>query len=637
MTRDESVVPSIEHDSHLGQLAKDAFLSLEQLQQSLIDCQEQLRALGFENVTMINGPICDASGHPFFTPVDVLRAGVPEKKFIVIEFTDSEIVYRFHDTEILLAKSKLSSEGQGIFLLEKSRTTKIVKSRPAYMYPELFQLPPEEVWPQSSDIAVIGDPDAAIDRERVTIVEYEYADEIFPPALQERLTAGSSEHLVEYYDNWYLQLFREDMEALERIYSAFTRDDNPYWLAARTAISRFGDLYQFVASPNGIINSLDYLRLEIKELQSILEDLATGDWSVGQFTNPDSVVRMEDNDDLQTFFEFKQRVLEKLGNPEAWSEFIRRWTKYLEGLPHNRLRECIDNYEKNLEQAKHWLRTLPTAKSSERATRGLRFLDNFYDQIRQFPTPNTSSWEDPIYSSEIEDALATGIMSDGAFGYFIPGHPINFRTKKFLQKLSRQLGNMLDYAENVIPILDAERDRLIGLDIPASPSALFAWLRPLEQQLIRERYFIKPTEKAVATHGFFPYDVRLDPQDRIVALTSVTMHGWNALDKAGFQSDIETSLQYLKIGGKYILGPINQRVYFTGYNDGFDCDGLAQALHTLQQRGLIRYYFVKGRKHREHDGYDDRVDYGTDQDVGANNQVLQPSESAHSLVIERLH
>lgn len=625
-------------DDGLSWPESENYLSQAELSQRLLACRSQLQDIGIQSAEITGEPECDTAGHAFFIPVSVISDdGHEVRRFIVLDFIDRNIVYRFHDTAIILATVTLPQHKQSLDLLEMSRTTKVVKSRPAFMYPELFQLTSEEVWPKGADIAVIGDPDAAIDRDRVTIVEYEYALEIFPPILQERLN-DQAEAEVEYYDQWYSQLFHEDLRALDNLYGPYTPENNPYSLTAITAIHRLGDLYRLGANNLQDHERLAYFKSVIEDVRLILRRLADSTWNLDEFTDLDSAVRMEDDEDLRQFFSYKQFVLEKNGQPEAWKEFIQRWTGYLEVLPHDHLNQNLANYSDKLQRAKHWLSVLPTAKSPERVTLGLRYLENFYAEIREHPTPGVSAYLDPARSPEIEDALATGFMSDGAFGFFIPGQPISFRTRKFLSKLDQMLENTLDYLDNVLPQLEAERARLLDLGIPASPAALFAWLRPLEQRLIRERYFIKPTEKAVALHGFFPYAVSLDPQDRILALTSVTMHGWNALDEKGFRLDLEASLPYLKLHGKYILGPINQRVYFGGYDQGFDADGLTRALQSLQAEGRIKYHFVKGNKLQSENVFGDALTAENSNDVvqEADNTVLLIGESAHSLVIERL-
>ncbi len=110
------------------------------------------------------------------------------------------------------------------WLEAESQAAKVVKSRPMWLYPEMFHLPPEEVWPKGAKVAVIGDPYQACDRDGVTIIEYEYADELVPPVLYAHIKQETP-----FVSGWLSQLCREDVEALERLYNGLVASRaNPY-------------------------------------------------------------------------------------------------------------------------------------------------------------------------------------------------------------------------------------------------------------------------------------------------------------------------------------------------------------------------------------------------------------------------
>ena len=163
---------------------------------------------------------------------------------------------------------------------------------------------------------------------------------------------------------------------------------------------------------------------------------------------------------------------------------------------------------------------------------------------------------------------------------------------------------------------------------------MHVYLKSYETKLVDSYLFKKRTQKAVPLHGFFPYDMpKIDPQDRILALTSVTMHGWNAMNESEFRHDIESAIPFLNIGGKYILGPVNQHVYFGGYSSDFDASGLTAALQSLEKEGRISYYFVVGQRQ----GYNEfgSIDRQSDKPQTTSTH-LSTNESATSLVITRL-
>lgn len=109
------------------------------------------------------------------------------------------------------------------------------------------------------------------------------------------------------------------------------------------------------------------------------------------------------------------------------------------------------------------------------------------------------------------------------------------------------------------------------------------------------------------------------------------MHGWNRLSEQGFYKDLKGALPFLKKGGKYILGPINQRLYFSGYNSEFNAKALTIALQTLKEDGLIEYEFRKGDKN----GNGGEDGFFEERNWDPNIEVLHDNESACSLIITK--
>ncbi|MFH2062592.1 MAG: hypothetical protein ABIJ46_00350 [bacterium] len=598
------------------------FLSAEEIEELVRQKEKDIRASGLVDAHPSGSPYVNADGVVFALPFECYRqqTGADEKVMVTVSMDGDRMLYLLNgDVRRPLAESELPQAMQEEFLLEMSRSSKVVKSRPMFMYPDLFDLPREEVWPKGADITVIGDPYQLCDREGVTIVEYEYADEIMPSIL---LDAIRREEVPN--DGWYEDLYHEDLRALDTMYGQYTpTSGNPYLATVHDGLNLMSRISETLSLDRPTDQkTLDDWQSELERLQELIGRLVDGSWSIEDFAE----LQESYQEDFMTFFDYKQESLDALGDPKKWNEYLNRWERYLSGLPNDRLRREMDGYDKKIEQARHWMSVLPTSKSPSRAASGLQWMENLYHEIASYA--ETGDHNDPLIDTEISDALSNGLMADGAFGYFVPGYPISARNRRFLETVNRQAGNMLDYANYIWPQLSTEANRLKTDDVELNEQTLFAYLRPTEQGLIRERYFKKHAQKSVPLHGFFPYRCSFDPQDRILALTSVTMHGWNSLDQKGFRDDLEAALPFLKVGGKYILGPINQRVYFGGVDEGFDANGLTQVLKTMHGEGKIDYRFVKGQRQYE-DSWREEPEYGPEDE-------LLPGESAASLVITRL-
>lgn len=520
------------------------------------------------------------------------------------------------------------------WLQDVSSSTKVVKSRPMWMYPELFDLPQQEVWPRKTDkkipqVLVVGDPFQSCDREGTTIVEYEYAEEIIPPYLKFLLEGKKDETSFEKEIAWWFaDLYREDMNSLERTYGMHTpQEGNPYKAFVEQCFSLVGQVADRMIHGE----SMDDLEREFEQLKTLGAALKDGSWTVEDGKN--IVGREEVSDELMTFFTYKQEVLSNNGVPEKWKNFTELWNGYLQELDKSWLQKNIPDFERKLSQVQFWLGELPTIKSPERIRVGVQNLNNFYDELI-----DRYDYQDESTHFLREDRIARAFdREDGEFGYFVPGFPLSFRNQKTIDEGLLRIEQIFKYNEGLYPHLMAEKKRIEQLGIPLSERGMFHYLRELEKAWIRQHFFRKQTQKAVPIHGFFPHDMPpMGEQDRIIALTSVTMHGWNSLDEEGFRTDIIKSLPYLKLGGKYILGPVNQSVYFGKPPSGFDALALSKVLIDLKAQGIIDYEFRKGsREYNDREYYldeNERIDTGIEDDPN----ILRDDQAAHSLVITRL-
>ncbi len=341
---------------------------------------------------------------------------------------------------------------------------------------------------------------------------------------------------------------------------------------------------------------------------------------------------------LREWFELKESAVAQMGHPERWNEFMQHWNAYLDALPMEYLRERVDDLDKKIIQARHWLSVLPTAQSPERVTNGLYALEHFYAELRVYESPEHPETA-TLTNYDIEQATDRDF---GSFGYFIPGYVVSLRTKKTIEEAIARCTQLLTYSEGFFPQVLKEERRLNEAGIHFDPETLFHYFSTLERAYTRQHFFQQRTRHAAALHGFFPYRMPgIEPQDRIIALTSVTMHGWNHLNEQGFYDELTASIQYLRDGGKYILGPINQYTYFSGIPDAtFDAEGFNRALERLAAEGTITYEFHHGR--REYDQEFDTFPYKDEEeeiadDADGRPRLLHNGESAHCLVITKVN
>jgi hypothetical protein len=382
----------------------------------------------------------------------------------------------------------------------------------------------------------------------------------------------------------------------------------------------------------------------LEKIRTFKTRLIDGSWTLDEGreliqlcrdASPDGFFSFKE-DDLDKWYEYKQEKLMGLGNPERWKEYIARWENYLAHIPKEYLDNLVPNLDKKIQQAIYWLGILPTAKSPERSMAGRNYLNNFYEELLSYYGEDNPEAR-RIFDPQISHIEERGMMSDNVLGFFMPGYPLNKRQRTIIEEFSHRAEQIVMYSKTIHPKLEEEKERLSEHNVPLSKEALYSYLHSFEHAYARQHFFYKRTQKAIPVHGFFPHNMPpINQQDRILALTSVTMHGWNSMNETGFRRDIEAALPYLKIGGKYILGPINQEIYFGNPLSNFDAVGLTHALQSLREAGKIDYSFKKGQRDYRSSKWDGVPEDALVDQWSPDPTELLENESAASLTITRL-
>lgn len=608
-------------------------LLLEGFQSQLDAVAKNFRARGIQNCQVQkNRVVVDYSQTLFAVPVSYFDARKDEEcvAWICGSPLEDKMAYTIPEFRNFdMGSTEISKHAEKHWLQEASESTKIVKSRPMFMYPEQFDLEPEEVWPRNSDIMVIGDPYQSCDRERYTIIEYEYADEMIPPVLKWKLEGLVEQEIFERARSWFRNQFFEDIRGAERGHGRWSvSGGSPYARVSDMALDLAAQMYTKTVLG---ADEHDFTRMKLaaSEFKYLLEKLRNGLWSIADVAH---YFRDYEQENVVEMFHQKEEIRGKVGDPRMWEDFVERWNNYLaKVLPLNVIR--LPDLDKRVAQARYWIKELPTAKSPQRVNEGLYYLNELYFNFMQFYNKEIPE-NTAIYDDSIADATDTGLMASGAFGAYIPGKVLDMRTTKLLENVRYVIESAEKYMQEVAPKLQYIEEGLSRA--PLSPEIKYHVLRTYEHPLLNNYLMQKRAKKAVPLHGFFPYQMPpgVEKQDRIVALTSVTMHGWNHLSEPGFYEDISTAIDYLKLGGKYILGPVNQYVHFGGYESDFDSKGLCEALEKLAAEGKITFEFhgkseMKGYKN---DDEDSEVDMAAEDSM----QMLRVNQSAASLVITRI-
>ena len=173
------------------------------------------------------------------------------------------------------------------------------------------------------------------------------------------------------------------------------------------------------------------LEKRISVLTELGKRLVDGSWSMDDGREVLDLVSGEDSEDnLRTFFDWKQETLANMNDPKSWSRFSEKWSIYLAKLPVDYLREKIEDFDKKMKQVRYWLMTLPTVKSPQRINEGASYLDDFLEEVWPFVDDSKSETLD---IRDVEVAYAFD-RNEGSFGYFPPGFTISLRNRKSLEE-----------------------------------------------------------------------------------------------------------------------------------------------------------------------------------------------------------
>ncbi len=607
------------------------------------DLEELARATWGED-TRLRIDALDVEKNPFIARVITEK----EETGIFLNIEERRFVYRRSDTQEIVAESLPGLVEDHEMLESVSRETKVVKSRPPFLYPQLMGVDYDELFPREKKVAIIGDPYMACDFENGTIVEYEFGEEIMPN-FAHVIVSGGNEHvsIFNVASSFYEYVDREDMDALGRIGHVLERpnnaerEGNPYWHTIHDLhmlIGTCGEIAEGVVSglisEEQLADDVEVLARErLISLHKKVKDLVEGTWLRADYEQ--EIQTDDERAILDFFFHLKQRSRDNKGRAMEWKRYKDTWNNYLQNIPLERIKQDIPDIERKIAGVHHWLEVLPETDARARIREGLRRLEDFYFSIVDWGQRNLEGewWnvQNQIRDSVIEDTKNIGMMSDGVFGIDIPGSALPRRVEEFLLRTERRAENVITYIEEILPKLLGEMNRIKQSAPGMNEETLYRYIKSHERALIKSFIPVPRPKRAVAIRGFFPDAVDIDKQDRIVALTSVTMHGWNRLNQEGFRKNIEDALVFLNDGGKYILGPVNQEVYF-GHPQGiFDCEGLTRALQELRKEGKIDFSFVKGV--REYGGWSD--DTEKDVEFSSEVDVLASGEAAKSLIITR--
>lgn len=528
-----------------------------------------------------------------------------------------------------------------------SESTKVVKSRPIWMYETLLDVPLNELWPEDKKVAVIGDPYQTCDRDNTTIVEYEYADEIVPPYFRHIVGNGEPGAYSRYLEN----LYHEDIRALDGMYRGLVGDPNPYKLFVEQIVSRIDSFVNEFSTAGlterqALLDQLGRFRGSVRER---CEQFTSGTWSYSEMLTMCHLDSIESfmaaypfytaeevdvefrrqRETLQTWYDLKEDSKNVESNREGWHTFTDTWERLLGEIELQP--DISESIKKKIEQARYYLSILPTATSPARISRGLGYLDGLLNDVYAL----SDTMVPKGYNTALYDVSMLRDSDFGVFGFVEPGYAVSRRVRQFLEEMVLRVEQQYTYYHELYPKLEEQCDAARNMGI-TDEATLAQLLRSYEKAFAQAYFFKKRTQRSVPVHGFFPHECQIDPQDRIIALTSVTMHGWNSLNRDGFYDDIHASLPFLTRGGKYILGPINQHAYFSQYpNYDFDTDGLMSALRDLESQGLITFEFRKGFAERR-GGYDEYEQSDSDRLKVDEPTVLYPDEAAKSLIITKL-
>ncbi|MBU0614416.1 hypothetical protein KJ766_04020, partial [Patescibacteria group bacterium] len=265
---------SIRATSHSG------FHNIESIKSRISDLETFFYDLNREKVEIIPGTeVAGIDGALYAVKISFNDSvsGVKIESWITLEFTGEKSgLYRDNFSGEIIEILDFQPGFEMQWAQELSRSTKIVKSRPGFLYPELFNVDAEDVFPKDSDIAIIGDPFMAIDRERATIIEYEYADEMLPPILNSYITGDTDSPSSKY---WLQDLYFEDIRAMDGVLygpGLTPRYGNVYKAFVEDTIEQYQTIAQSIAEDR--FDGED-ARDRLREINRRVKTFINGDWT----------------------------------------------------------------------------------------------------------------------------------------------------------------------------------------------------------------------------------------------------------------------------------------------------------------------------------------------------------------------
>jgi len=300
----------------------------------------------------------------------------------------------------------------------------------------------------------------------------------------------------------------------------------------------------------------------------------------------------------------QQEVSEKGSETESGTDiFFRAIGGEFDGLvvPMNSTRTNLDEYSEeeriqicdtlrnHLDQMKGLVDQLPGIASSERRKLLEGKLMNLFYNV------NYLGLEDSLIDEHIEDNRFNPVGSN-----------YNKRVIDYIRMVFSELESTRNYFQTHLRQLLSEKQRVDDLmgEATLSDDTMHQYLASFDYAFRKEK-FQKRAKKAHVLHGFFPESVPpVDKKfDRIVALYSTSTHVWDHYSTPEeFYSNLLRSIEYLKDGGKYILGPINWKLHRMRERDNWDGEGqfsgeaLMEALCRLRDEGLINFSFIKDER-----------------------------------------
>ncbi|MFC1787953.1 hypothetical protein ACFLZY_01915 [Patescibacteria group bacterium] len=531
----------------------------------------------------------------------------PRTDWIVASIKEQKIKYRLQANNRLIAEYNLPNKEAFELKQILDRSQKKVTARDISSYPYEFLLPYEEVWPKEAEILVVGDPYQRCDRDRVTLIDYEYADEIMPDLINwiasQQNQNLSHEDLTQRMRFFFDDLHTGDNVSLEYIYGPYMSDlGNPYKYFVDTCLQTAVSMIEAYAQGNF---SCAQAESRVNQLQQEYISLREGDWEIKTYleqTKDDP----EAEKSLRDYYELKEYA--KKPEPKKWQRYQEEWEDFLQNIPAEiKTKAKIETEEKRV---RYWLNELKeiTGPLPERLQQAIGQMQGLYREIitkiATLPEFRNHFQEIP-YNETISDTFNKGLMSDSVFGVVPPGMPLPKRADQYLGEAVDFNQRLAIYLEKILPVLMSEEERLYKSGINFDLETVDYYTRGLEKAMIKEKMHRKRTQAATVTHGFFPDDAKgMKQQDRILALYSVSTHVWNTYNQPQqFQTDIEKTIEMLKPKGKYIVGPISYAAYHVWSRSGKIPEGIAaeefagsslrQACENLKQTGKIDYFFTK--------------------------------------------